>query len=156
MKKLLYLLPALFLVLGCDDDDDDDMPSGSAKTQTLTQTSWKFDNAGLDANKDGTIDTDISSQINACVKDNTVKFEPNGTGTSDEGPTQCPTSPGQTVPFNWSFTSNETVLNISGNAVAGLGGQFKILTLTDTRLSLSKDTTVPFVGSVALIANLKH
>ena len=156
MKKLLYLLPALFLVVGCDDDDDDDMPAGSAKTQTLTQTSWKFDNAGLDANKDGTIDTDISSQINACVKDNTVKFEPNGTGTSDEGPTQCATSPGQTVPFTWAFASNETVLTISGNAVAGIGGQFKILALTDTRLSLSRDTTVQGVGNVALIANLKH
>ena len=156
MKKLLYLLPALFLVFGCDDNDDDDQPSGSAKTQTLTQTSWKFDNAGLDANKDGTIDTDISSQINACVKDNTVKFEPNGSGTSDEGPTQCATSPGQTVPFTWAFASNETVLTISGNAVAGLGGQFKILTLSDTKLSLSKDTTVPIFGNVALIANLKH
>jgi hypothetical protein len=156
MKKLLYLLPALFLVIGCDDDDEDDMPSGSAKTQTLTQTAWKFDNAGLDANKDGTIDTDVSGQINACVKDNTVKFEPNGTGTSDEGATKCPSSPSQTVPFTWAFASNETVLTISGNAVAGLGGQFKILTLTDTKLSLSKDTTVPLVGNVALIANLKH
>ena len=156
MKKLLFFLPVLILAVSCDNDDDDDTPSGSTKTQTLTQTTWKFESAGIDADKNGTMDQDISSQINACVKDNTVKFEANGTGTSDEGATKCPTSPTQTVPFTWAFASNETVLSISGNAVAGLGGQFKIITLTDTRLSLSKDTTIPLIGSVALIANLKN
>jgi hypothetical protein len=155
MKKLLFILPVLFLAVSCDDDDDD-MPSGSTKTQTLTQASWKFESAGIDADKNGTMDTDISSQINACVKDNTVKFEPNNTGTSDEGANKCPTSPSQTIPFTWAFASNETVITISGNAVAGLGGQFKIITLNDTRLSLSKDTTVPILGNVALIANLTH
>jgi hypothetical protein len=155
MKKLLFFLPVLFLAVSCDDDDDD-MPSGSTKTQTLTQASWKFESAGIDQDKNGTMDADISSQINACVKDNTVKFEPNNTGTSDEGATKCPTSPSQTIPFTWAFASNETVITISGNAVAGLGGQFKIITLTDTKLSLSKDTTVPILGNVALIANLTH
>jgi hypothetical protein len=157
MKKLLYLLPALFLVIGCDDDDDDDTPSGSTKTQALTQSSWKFESAGPDVDKNGVMDSDQSALVvSACARDNTFKFEANGTGTANEGVTPCPNSPGQTIPFTWAFASNETALTISGNAVLGYGGQYKIVTLTDTKLSLSKDTTLPLVGNQTLIANFIH
>jgi hypothetical protein len=157
MKKLLYILPVLFLSVGCDNDDDDDTPSGSTKTQTLTQSSWKLETAGIDQDKNGTMDIDLSSQINPCVKDNTLKFEANGSGIANEGPTMCASSPGQTTNFTWSFASNETALNVTGNAVLGYGGQYKIVTLTDTRMSLSKDTTLPApLGSQTLVANFIH
>jgi hypothetical protein len=157
MKKLLYILPVLFLSVGCDNDDDDDTPSGSTKTQTLTQSSWKLETAGIDQNKDGTIDINLSAQINECVMDNTLKFEANGTGVVNEGLKVCANSPGQTTPFTWSFASNETALNITGNAVLGYGGQYKIGTLTDTKMSLSKDTTLPApLGTQTLVANFIH
>jgi len=46
-------------------------------------------------------------------------------------------------------------MNISGS-VLGLGGQFKIVALTDTKFTLSKDTTISPLGSVALVVNLQH
>lgn len=156
MKKVLYFLPILFLATSCDKDDDDNTPAGKTKTQTLTQASWKFETAGIDVNKDGTIDTDLSSQINACYKDNTLKFETNGSGTADEGATKCTSGASQTTTFNWVFASNETQLNITGNAVLGYGGQYKIVTLSDTKLSLSKDTTLPIIGASTLVANFNH
>lgn len=156
MKKVLYFLPILFLATSCDKDDDDNTPAGKTKTQILTESSWRFETAGLDNNKDGTIDTDLSSQINACAKDNTVKFEANGSGTVSEGANQCASSSGPTTPFTWAFASNETALNITGNAVLGYGGQYKVVSLTETRLSLSKDTTLPIIGASTLVANFIH
>src|SRR5687768_16709589 len=128
MKKLLFFLPVLFLAISCDNDDDDDTPAGSTKTQTLTQSSWKLEAAGIDSDKNGTLDIDMSNQINACVKDNTLKFEANNSGVANEGPTMCQNSPGQTTPFTWAFVSNETAINITGNAVLGYGGQYRIIT----------------------------
>ena len=156
MKKLLFFLPALILIASCDKDDDDDQPAGKTKTELITQTSWKFEKAGIDNDKNGTIDQDLSSQINACVKDNTLKFETNNTGVSDEGGTKCSTNSPQSLPFTWSFASNETAVNITGNAVLGFGGQYKIITLSETNMSLSKDTTLPIIGASTVVAQFIH
>lgn len=156
MKKVLYFLPVLFLAIGCDKNDDDDTPSGKTKTQILSESTWKFQAAGIDVDKNGTWETNLVAFIPDCAKDNTLKFETNGTGISDEGTVKCSGNTNQTTPFNWTFATNETVINITGNAVLGYGGQYKVVSLTDTKLSLSKDTTLPQLGTQTVIADFVH
>ena len=158
MRNKFFILSIFsFVFFSCVKDDSSSPATTTSNTTILTQQSWKFNNAGLDPNKDGTIDQDISSQVTACLKDNSVSFASNGSGTVDEGATKCnPTTDPQTVPFTWSFASNETLININGNAIAGKGGQYKIVALTSTQFSLSKDTTVPIIGATTFVVNLKH
>lgn len=154
--KNKFLFAALLLIssLGCKKNDSAP-PAVSTKTSTVSSSTWKFNNAGLDTDKNGTIEFDVSSQIPSCVLDNTVKFQTDGSGTADEGASKCNTGDLQTIPFTWAFASSETVINITGNAIAGKGGQYKILALDDTQFKLSKDTT--YLGTqIAFIVNLKH
>jgi hypothetical protein len=153
MRNKLVLLSIISLALFCCKKKDSEVKT---KTTLVSQQSWKFNDAGVDQDKNGTIDTDISGFVSACLKDNIVSFASNGSGTSDEGATKCNSSDPQTVPFTWSFASNETMINITGNAIAGKGGQYKIATLNSTQFSLSKDTTITGFGATTIIVNLKH
>jgi hypothetical protein len=85
----------------------------------------------------------------------TLDINSNNSGTISENTNVCPNAPA-TSAFTWSFSSNETVLNVSAGAVAGIGGSFRIKELSGTRLSLLKDTTVTGLGAVTAIVNLKH
>jgi hypothetical protein len=152
-NKFLGLAAVLLICFGCDKDDDD--PSDPTRTEIITQSTWKFDNAGIDQDKDGDVDLTITSQIPACVADNSFTLATNGTGVLDEGAAKCNASDAQTSPITWSFASNETILNMS-SGFAGIGGQSRILALNNTTLSLTKDTSIAFFGNVAVIVNLKH
>ena len=155
------LIPAILFIFstGCGKDDD---PPGPTKTDHITSSAWKYESGGVDQDRNGTIDFTFAATgvLEPCVLDNTGTFLANNTGTTDEGLTKCsPTIP-QTSIFNWSFTNNETMINISGSGLLGIGGQFKIITLTPSVFSFSKDTLVtipPFpTTTVSLIVNLKH
>ena len=154
MKYYCFILSLCVLVVACDKDED----NAPTKTELLTSSSWKYDNAGVDIDNNGTIELPFGTgTLPDCLIDNIGTFNSNGTGITDEGPTKCvPTAP-QTTTFNWSFQNNETMMNITGSGFAGLSGQFKVLDLTNARLSLSKDTMMAgFPTSVGLILNLKH
>ncbi len=157
MKNKLLALPLIGLaIFSCKKEES---KSETTKTDILVQQSWKFDNAGLDIDKNGAIDNPLPGDLTpSCLTDNTVSFAKDGTGTVDEGAERCDPADPQTSTFNWNFTDNETYINISGNAITGTnGGKFKILELSNTKFSLSKDTTFPGVPlSVTVIVNLKH
>ena len=152
MKYLVFTLMISFLLLpACSKDDKQ-----PTKTEILTNGIWKFDNGGIDQDKNGTVDINFTTAIlPACVFDNTVSFSSNGTGVTDEGLNKCNPAGPQTTPFNWNFVSNETAINISGSGLLGISGQFKIVELSDTRFGLSKDTAVSGFN-VSMIVNLKH
>jgi hypothetical protein len=156
MRNKLFAIAILcsILFVACKKKDSDPN-GGSNKTSLLAQGSWKFDNIGTDADKNRSIEQDLGSFVSACVKDNTVVFSSSNSGTADEGATKCNTGDPQTIPFTWNFTNSETAINISGNAIAGKGGEYKIATLTSTQLSLWKDTTIAGF-STTVIVNLKH
>jgi hypothetical protein len=156
MRNKLFILSIIAIAFFSCKKDESSPPATITKTTILAEQSWKFNNAGLDPDKNGSIDADVSDQIPACLKDNTVSFSSNGNGIVDEGTTKCNTTDPQTVPFTWSFTSNETLININGNAIAGKGGQYKVVALSSTQLSLSKDTTVAPLGATTFLVNLKH
>lgn len=155
MKQLLPVcLVALFAATSCGKDSGSSTPT---KTETISSASWKYDAAGIDGDRNGTIDIPPpTGTILPCMTDNTITFNANGTGTIDEGTTKCNTTDPQSTAINWSFTNSETALNLNGTSVLGVSGPFKILSLTSTQLSLAKDTTVAIIGAVSLVVNLKH
>jgi len=161
MKYFCLACAITLLAVSCKKDDDDEN-GGSAKTVLLTKSQWKYESGGVDQDKNGTLDFPFTLLgIQPCILDNTGTFRSNGTGTADEGPTKCDPSIPQTSEFTWKFTNNETSMNVSGSGLFGLGGEFKIVELSDTKFSISKDTSVAFAPgfppvSVALLLNLKH
>ena len=156
--KYIFLFVLSGFILSCDKDENDPPPT---KAELLTKSEWKYESGGVDQDKNGTIDLNFSLTPlgQPCILDNTATFTLGGTGVTSEGATKCDPAAPQTTPFIWSFNSSATEIYISGGLV-GLGGQFKVLTLTDTRFSISKDTTVSFSGgipqNISLIVNLQH
>ena len=142
---------ALFL-LACQKEDN---PTPT-KTDHISSSSWKYDGGGVDGDKNGTVDLQFpAGTLDPCRTDNTLKFERNGTGISDEGTAKCNTSDPQSSSFKWNFTSGETALVMSGNIFPLLNGTFRILDLNATTFRLSKDTVLSG-QNVAVIVNLKH
>jgi hypothetical protein len=152
MKYFIFVSVICLGFLSCKKDSSS---SGPSKTELITQSSWKYDDAGADLDKNGTVDFSFTSQIPACVIDNTLTLQTGGTGTVDEGATKCDPSTPQTAAITWGFTNNETSLNLGGGGLLGISGQFKIVTLDQNNLSLSRDTT--YQGAqVAFVLKLKH
>lgn len=160
MKKVIFLSSvamALFTI-GCSKDNDDDN-GPSERMQLITSASWKYDNAQIDYDKDGTGDSDLPAGIlEDCDKDNIITLRTDSTGTIDEGTTKCDVGDPQTVDITWEFKENETVINIPQNIFGDLSGDAKIKTLTSTKLTLIKEVHVdqPVSADVNVILDLKH
>jgi hypothetical protein len=152
MKYTLIILGISFLMLSCKKDSS----SSTNKTNDITSADWKYDNGGIgDANGNILVSFATLGTIPNCSLDNSIRFNLNGSGTVAENTNVCSGAP-STTSFTWNFSSNETVLNVSSGAIAGIGGSFKIKTLSSTQLSLLKDTTITGYGSVTAVVNLKH
>jgi hypothetical protein len=158
MKR--YLLPgALFAIvmIGCSKDDDDDNNNLSPNMQLITASAWRYDDAGVDANNDGTIDTPLPpGSIEDCDIDNTFTFNSNGTGVADEGPTKCDPSSPQTANFSWSFANNETEIVFPDTLVSGLSGTVRLRSLTATSMVLSQELDIGLPIDVNVVVKLKH
>ncbi len=120
------------------------------RTELLTQTSWKFDKAMA------TGYGDVSSQINACFKDNIITFVSNGTGTVTEEAVVC--SPSTAGNFTWEFQANETSLLVSAQLFSGAGNLFTIVSITETNLVLSQIVPLPapISANVNVEVTFKH
>jgi hypothetical protein len=126
------------------------------KTELLAKAAWKYDNAGLDMNRDGTADAPVPPGfLQACDLDNTITFNSDGTGIVDEGGTKCNGTNPQTAPFTWSFKDNEQVINFSNAIFGGLNGDVKAKTINDNQLELHKEINVSST-IVNVIIFLKH
>lgn len=153
MKYVFLLIAVTLSFASCKQDDAPDEPT---KTEMITSSDWKYDNGGIgDANGTITINFSTLTVIPACAFDNSLKFSSNGQGIAYENANIC-SGAAASSNFFWSFSNNETALNVSGNAVAGLSGNFRIKELTSTKLTLLKDTTVTGFGAVTAIFELKH
>ena len=142
----------VLLLLSCQKEDN---PTPT-KSDHISASAWKYDGGGVDGDRNGTIDLLFpAGTLDPCRTDNTLKFEKNGTGVSDEGTTKCNTNDPQSSSFNWSFGGGETSLVMSGNIFPLLTGTFRILDLNATTFRLSKDTVLSG-QNVAVIVNLKH
>ena len=128
-----------------------------SKKDLITKAVWVYESGGMDTDKNGSIDLtfELLGTPPACLLDNKGTFNTDGSGVNDEGVTKCLVAAPQTTTFNWALQTNETELSITGNGLGGISGVFKIRELTETKLSLAKDSTVQgFAASIIL--NLKH
>ena len=153
MRPFLLTAVIVWLATGCKKDE-----TPPSQTDHISSQSWKYDNGGVDADNNGSIDLNFpAGTFPACVLDNEISFQTNGNGIANEGATKCNTGDPQTAAFTWSFSNNETVLRISDAGLFGFSGQFEIKELSATKFTLAKDTTVAGFGQpVQLIVNLKH
>ena len=158
MNKNFLPVLALTLLTACDKNDSDtDTDTPDPKTTLITSGAWKYETSGIDVDRNGSLDAPLPVALPACAIDNSFTLAPNGTGSVDEGATKCDPSLPQTSAATWSFADNQTTLNLNGSGLFGVGGKFKLLELTATRLTLSKDTTAPGLPiTVGLIVQFKH
>jgi hypothetical protein len=129
----LLLLITFTLNTGCEKDDNNP-PSGKTVTERLTQQTWIFQEAGLDGDKNGTVDQQ-DPYLQACRKDNLVTFNSNGTGVNDEGATLCNAGDPQTVPFVWTLSNGDKNLTVDNTTVT-------IHEITDNTMKVYFDTLV--------------
>lgn len=150
----LFLVSGIVLQFSCGKDDP---PAGPSKTELITKAAWKYDTGGVDANKDGFVDTALPpGYVLPCNTDNTLTFSTGGTGVVDEGATKCDVADPQTRNFTWTFTAGETMINFPSVVFSGLTGDVKIKALTDTKLELMKEVNIGAPSTVFVIISFKH
>lgn len=133
MKKAsLYLAMAAMasLTLSCKKDSDTATPAPATKTDLLTAKNWKMTDL-----KVGGVSIFNSGFIDACDKDNLIKFNTNKTAVFDEGPVKCVSTDPQTRNGSWDFTTSETKLKVTDPD--GVVAEGTIGTLNSTTLIVS-------------------
>jgi len=133
MNKLVLFAALCFTTLVFTNCDKNDNPPPS-NTDYITKSSWKFSSAKASG-------IDVTAQVPACFKDNTMLFVANGTGTINEGTNVCtPASPSS---FTWVFQNNGTQISLNTPLVSGGSGVFTIVLLNDVSLVVSQNMTIP-------------
>lgn len=154
MKSIITILLGIALVsiVACSKKS-----SGTSRTELVTKATWRYENSGLDVNKDGFIDTSLPpGYVENCDKDNTLTFKSDGTGIMDEGASKCDPGNPQSSPFTWTFKNGETVINFPSVVLSGISGDVTILKLTDTELDISKEVNIGSPTTVNVIVEFKH
>lgn len=139
MRFSIVALAGILFIAACSKKS-----SSKAKAAYITSASWKFSQAGLDLDSNGTIDFPApAGYVPACSTDNIFTFKSDGSGTEDEGATKCTATDPQTTPFNWSLINNDTEINFSTSIIAGVGGSAKIIEVNDSKFVVSKKVAAP-------------
>jgi hypothetical protein len=126
-----------------------------SKTELLAQAAWKYENAAVDVDRNGTPDSPVPPGfLQTCDLDNTITFNSNGSGVVDEGATKCTAGGPQTSPFTWVFKDNEQTITFSNIAFGGLNGDVKVKVINENQLELHKEVNVGTIVNV--IVYLKH
>ena len=158
MKKCVAFLPCLIVLASITiwtacTKNSSSSTEPSSRTTIITEGSWKIDTAGVDTDKNGTIDIGDSTLL-SCQKDNTYTFLKDSTGIADEGPTKCNSTDPQSTPFTWNFSgTGQSVIKSSADPLLANG--INIFSMTSTQIVLYKDTAV-FGISFWYVVKLKH
>ena len=132
MNKLAFFAILCFTALTFTSCDKEDNPPPS-NTDYITKSSWKFSSAKASG-------VDVSAQVPACFRDNTILFVANGTGTITENTNVCtPASPSS---FTWVFQNNGTEIKLSIPLVSGGSDVFTIVLLNDVSMVVSQNMTI--------------
>lgn len=149
MKKYLSIFISLLILttIGCKDEETAPIKT---RTDLLTVSPWKLKAVIVEPGIDflGTIITDFYAQVyEDCDKDNTEKYNTNGTIVYDEGKEKCdPTRP-QTETSSWRFDANETKIILDSSEET----TFTIESLSDTEFKYSQTFDGDEVGGNPLV-----
>lgn len=143
--SILTLVLAVFFT-GCTKSADDE-PTTEERIAAIT---WKFSKAT-------TSGTDVSSFVQACYKDNTIRFtkaSPQNTGLLNEGGTKCNAADPQERSFTWIYDDSFQKLTVTGtggtvNILPGGSNEFTLVRVSATELVLSQNVTL--LGSTQLV-----
>ncbi len=153
---VLQILAIIFLFIpavSCKKSTTDTGASPKSKTVLLTQASWKVQSVGIDQDKNGVAETDVTSNVPACQLDNAYTFNADGSGQMDEGATKCNSTDPQTKPFTWLFKSSETVLS---GTFSFTSNDATILSMNDTNLVVTYDDNLGTTTTYHFLVTLKH
>ena len=123
MMKIFWpnmFLLFIFLAIACKKEKvPAPIPTPSPKSiqELLTQKEWLLVSVGADINSNGVIDTNEEAIIN-CQKDNTIKFNIDGTGFSSDKGLRCDVL--SEAAFNWVFATDNKTLILDGPKVITL------------------------------------
>ena len=136
MKTLsTYVLVAALAALTVSCKKDSETPA-KTKTDLLTGKDWIITAAtvspGFPNPNGGAPITDFYAQLDACDKDDFVRFDKPNTFKSDEGANRCTGAP-QTQTGTWSFNSNETILS---SVVGTDANNYNVLELAESNMKL--------------------
>lgn len=153
MKKLFPLTSLLMIATlsftSCKPDQD---PPKPVHTDLLTKAPWKFENAGMDLNGDGTIDV---GDLESCQTDDIVTFFKNNVANFDPKEQKCdPDDVAETVKWSWRDAEQKS-LRISYND-GSADDISDILELSETRLVLKQIEPGASAGIADFIIVFKH
>jgi hypothetical protein len=136
MKKTNFLLIITITLLAFSCKKDEKV----MKKDLLSGKDWilisETISPALDVN--GTLITDLYSQLDACDKDDIGKFNSNGTYTLEEGLTKCDVNDPQVYETGtWTFNSDETIIVTSSST--GEVTNSNIQELTANKLILKQE-----------------
>ena len=117
--------------LACSKKNDD--PAPKTKTELLTTGLWKISAATVTPAL--LSQTNLYTSMDACEKDNIVKYNTNGTTTTDEGATKCDATDPQTEMGTWVFNTDQTI--ITKHDGTNDPTSYKVVELTATTFKIS-------------------
>jgi hypothetical protein len=128
--QTLSLFVVLFAFAACKKDKEEE-----TREKLLTSGRWQVSAMTIDPGIPfgGVTITDYynSTLYPACVKDDFVTFNANGTLVVDEGATKCDLSAPQTVSGTWTFNSDKTIITTT---IEGESSSVTILELTKSSM----------------------
>lgn len=133
LKPIWGVMLVLSLATACKDKKEE--PTPKTPNELMAQKKWKLTAGTAKFSFLGqNMTVDMMQEMEDCEKDNTEKYELNGTFVNDEGATKCDANDPQTADSGkWSLAENNTKL-IRTNAE---GTQtFDIITLDETTLKI--------------------
>ena len=150
-SKLAAAVFGTVLFMACSDATG---PDSGTVTQRLVGKSWRVTamtvNPGIDFG--GGIITDFYSLIPNCDRDNTIRFNANGSLTEDEGATKCdPAYPQTTSTGSWSLNAAQTAITVVTSAGGGVPQVMTIVSLTATAATMTF-TESPYTFTITLSA----
>ncbi len=136
MKKPIFFLLGLALLLGACKNDNDD---SNGKADSLINGKWKIVSSKATLSGSSTVEFDLLLFLSTCEKDGYFIFEPDGVLVSDEGITKCDAADPQQTIGTWELTQNETHIKVTGT---DLDFEGEIVELTASKLVIKYATDI--------------
>lgn len=151
MKTIFLKWPIIVVAImiafsSCKKDSDAPAAVTTTPTEYLTAGNWLTTaitiTPGVDIGN-GVLLTDLFSTLDACEKDDLLKFNSDGTVTADEGALKCdPNDPQSVNDGSWSLSSDNKTLTMTPSAESPEDPTVivTIVSLNDAQLVMSFDT----------------